>query len=118
MRIAVLVPVLGLFWSASAQAGLLDQPQFEPSRFLPPAPAQKSVQTKAEMAELRAIAARSSAKERMAAAKDAKDETPDIFNGVIGFDIATMPQTQKLLSLVAEEEDADSKVAKAYFHRL
>jgi membrane-associated phospholipid phosphatase len=29
-----------------------------------------------------------------------------------------MPATNKLLTMVAEEEDTDSKVAKAYFHRL
>jgi acid phosphatase (class A) len=118
MRTTVVVSVLALFWSASAQAGLLDPAQFDPSRFLPPAPAQDSAMTKRELAELRAIAASSSAKDMDAAAKDAKDETPDIFNGVIGFDIATMPETSKLLTMVAEEEDTDSKVAKAYFHRL
>jgi acid phosphatase (class A) len=117
MRIAVLVPVL-LLWSVSARAGLLEPAQFDPSRFLPPAPAQDSARTETELAELRAIAAGSSAEEKAAAAKDAKDETPDIFNGAIGFDIATMPQTNKLLTMVAEEEDTDSKVAKAYFHRL
>ena len=52
MRTAVLVSVLGLFWSASAQAGLLAPAQFDASRFLPPPPAQDSVQTKAELAEL------------------------------------------------------------------
>jgi acid phosphatase (class A) len=118
MRTTVVVSVLALFWSASAQAGLLDPAQFDPSRFLPPAPAQDSAMTKRELAELRAIAASSSAKDMDAAAKDAKDETPDIFNGVIGFDIVTMPETSKLLTMVAEEEDTDSKVAKAYFHRL
>jgi hypothetical protein len=119
MRSSVLVPVLSFFlWSASAQAGLLDQTQFEPSRFLPPAPAQDSAQTQAEMAELKAIAAKSSAEEKLAAAKDAKDESPDIFNAAIGFDIATRPETQKLLAMVVEEEDGDSKVAKTYFHRL
>jgi acid phosphatase (class A) len=118
MRTTVVVSVLALFWSASAQAGLLDPAQSDPSRFLPPAPAQDSAMTKRELAELRAIAASSSAKEMDAAAKDAKDETPDIFDGVIGFDIATMPETSKLLTMVAEEEDTDSKVAKAYFHRL
>jgi acid phosphatase (class A) len=118
MRTTVVVSVLALFWSASAQAGLLDPAQFDPSRFLPPAPAQDWAMIKRELAELRAIAASSSAKDMDAAAKDAKDETPDIFNGVIGFDIATMPETSKLLTMVAEEEDTDSKVAKAYFHRL
>jgi hypothetical protein len=117
MRIAVLVPVL-LLWSASAQAGLLQPQQFDPSHFLPPAPAQDSARTEAELAELRAIAAGSSAEEKAAAAKDAKDETPDIFNNVIGFDIATMPETGKLLTMVADEEETDSKVAKTYYHRL
>jgi acid phosphatase (class A) len=118
MRTAVLVSVLGLFWSASAQAGLLAPAQFDASRFLPPPPAQDSVQTKAELAELRVIAGRASAAEKMAATKDAKDERPDLFNDAIGFDIASKPETQKLLSLVADEEDGDSKLAKAYFHRL
>jgi len=118
MRIAVLVSALALSWSVSAQAGLLESLQFDPAHFLPPAPAQDSARTQTELAELRAIAASSGAEEKAAAAKDAKDETPDIFNGVIGFDIATMPETNKLLTMVAEEEDTDSKVAKAYFHRI
>ena len=118
MRIAVLVSALALLWSVSAQAGLLESQQFDPSHFLPPAPAQDSARTQTELAELRAIAASSGAEEKAAAAKDAKDESPDIFNGVIGFDIATMPETNKLLTMVAEEEDTDSKVAKAYFHRI
>jgi acid phosphatase (class A) len=118
MRTATVVSVLTLFWSASAQAGLLEPAQFDASHFLPPPPAQDSSMTQKELAELRAIAASSSAQEKDAAAKDAKDETPDIFNGVIGFDIATMPETNKLLTMVAEEEDGDSKMAKAYFHRL
>jgi len=118
MRMAVLVSALTLAWSVSAQAGLLESQQFDPSHFLPPPPSQDSAMTKKELAELRAIAASSSAEEKAAAAKDAKDETPDIFNGVIGFDIATKPETNKLLTMVAEEEDTDSKVAKAYFHRL
>ena len=116
MRTAVLVSVLALFWSASAQAGLLEQSQFEPSHFLPPAP--DAAQTQIELAELKAIAARTGAEEKAAAAKDAKDERPDIFNTVIGFDIATTPETQKLLAMVVEEEDGDSKIAKAYFHRV
>jgi acid phosphatase (class A) len=118
MRIAVLVSVLALLGSASAQAGLLEPAQFDASHFLPPPPAEGSAMTMKELAELRVIAVSSSAEEKAAAAKDAKDETPDIFNGVIGFDIATKPETNKLLTMVAEEEDTDSKVAKDYFHRL
>jgi len=53
-----------------------------------------------------------------AAAQDAKDETPDIFNAAIGFDVAGKPATFKLLTMVVEEEDSDTKPAKAFFHRL
>src|SRR5207244_3936664 len=54
---------------------------------------------------------------RIVAKHDAEDETPDIFNAAIGFDIATRPQTFKLLDMVAQEEDGDTKGAKAFFHR-
>jgi acid phosphatase (class A) len=66
---------------------------------------------------LRGIAARSTAEDRALAARDAKDETPDLFNSAVGFDLATMPQTFKLLTLVGDEEEDDTKDAKAYFHR-
>lgn len=96
-------------------AAMLDKAAFAPSLFLPPPP--DAAVTKGELAELHAIAAASSEAARAAAARDAKDERPDMFNGVIGFDIANVPQTLKLLQIVADEEEVDSKVAKAFFHR-
>jgi acid phosphatase (class A) len=48
---------------------------------------------------------------------DAKDEKPDMFNAAIGFDLSTMPETFKLLTMVGDEEEDDTKAAKAYFHR-
>ena len=104
--------------SASAQAGLLDPAAVEASRFVPPPPADGSADTKAEFAELRAIATRSSPDELAAAARDAKDEKPDLFNGTLGFDISALPETNKLLMMVVEEEGADVKAAKKYFHRV
>jgi acid phosphatase (class A) len=118
MRYAACVLALGLMWSASAQAGLLDPATVEASRFVPPPPAEGSADAKAEFAELKAIAARSTPAELAAAARDAKDERPDLFNATVGFDISAMPETNKLLMTVVEEEGADVKAAKAYFHRL
>jgi len=116
MRSAVLILALA-FLPVSAQAALLTPSEVDASRFLPPPPKAGSVDEQAEFQELKAIAARSTPQELAAAAHDAKDETPDIFNTAIGFDIATKPQTFKLLNTVVEEEDGDSKMAKTFFHR-
>jgi acid phosphatase (class A) len=98
-------------------AGLLEPSQIDASRLLPPPPGAGSAEEKAEFAELRAIAARSTPDMRSIAKHDAEDETPDIFNDAIGFDIASRPQTFKLLDMVVQEEDGDTKGAKAFFHR-
>jgi acid phosphatase (class A) len=117
MRYGFLVLSLTLAWVLPTQAALLDSSVYDASQFLPPPPAGDSARTQEELAELRALAATTSVERKAAAARDAKDETPDIFNGAIGFDIATRPQTQKLLQMVADEEEVDSKVAKTFFHR-
>jgi acid phosphatase (class A) len=116
MRPAVLILALGLF-PISAQAALLTPSEVDASRFLPPPPKAGSVDEQAEFQELKAIAARSTPQELSVAAHDAKDETPDIFNAAIGFDITAKPETFKLLKMVVEEEDGDSKMAKTFFHR-
>ena len=118
MRYAACVLVLGLMWSASAQAGLLDPAEVDASRFLPPPPADGSADNKAEFAELRAISARSTPEEVAAALRDGKDERPDLFNSTVGFDLMALPETGKLLTMLAEEEGADAKAAKKYFHRV
>jgi acid phosphatase (class A) len=118
MRYAAGILVLGMMWSASAGAGVLDPAAVEASHFVPPPPADGSPDSKAEFAELKAIAARSSPQEVAAAARDAKDEKPDLFNSTVGFDISALPETNKLLMMVVEEEGADVKAAKKYFHRV
>lgn len=117
MRYGALVIALGLVWPAGAQAGLLRPDQFEAGRFLPPPPAAGSPLEQSEFAELRDIAAKSTSEDLAAATHDAKDETADIFNDAIGFDLATMPKTFGLLTLVGEEEEDDTRNAKDYFHR-
>jgi acid phosphatase (class A) len=118
MRRTALALGLVLLFPVAANAGLLSPSEVDASRLLPPPPAPGSVQEKDEIAELKVIAARSTPEQRAAATHDSKDETPDIFNTALGFDATAKPQTFKLLTMVMEEEDGDSKAAKAFFHRL
>jgi hypothetical protein len=117
MRPTALILALGLLYPLSAQAVLLPPSEVDASRLLPPPPQAGSLDEQAEFQELKAIAARSTPQELAAAAHDAKDETPDIFNAAIGFDVTAKRETFKLLNMVVEEEDGDSKLAKAFFHR-
>ena len=116
MRYALLL-AYGLFWTAPAAAAMLDPAAIDASRLLPPPPPAGSARAIAEMEELKTIAAHATPDAIAVAARDAKDETPDIFNAAIGFDIAAVPAAYKLLNLVVEEEDGDSKTAKEFFHR-
>jgi acid phosphatase (class A) len=117
MRYAALIFGLGLLYPMAGNAALLEPSQVDASRLLPPPPVVGSVEERAEFAELRAIAARSTPQMRAVAKHDAEDESPDIFNAAIGFDVASSPATFKLLQLVVDEEDGDTKAAKAFFHR-
>jgi acid phosphatase (class A) len=117
MRYAVLISAFCLLYPLAASAALLEPSQVDASRLLPPPPVAGSVEEKAEFEELRAIGARSTPEMRAIAKHDAEDETPDIFNAAIGFDIASRPATFKLLKMVVDEEDGDTKGAKAFFHR-
>lgn len=101
----------------AASGTVLDPAQVDAARLVPPPPVPDSAQAKDELAEIHAIHDRSSEQEIEAARKDADDEKPDMFNAAIGFDIATLPQTAKLLEMVIEEEDTATKAAKKYFHR-
>jgi hypothetical protein len=113
----MLILGFGLLCPMAANAGLLEPSQIDASQLLPPPPVAGSVEEKAEFDELRAIGARSTPQMRALAKHDAEDETADIFNAAIGFDIATRPQTFRLLDMVVQEEDGDTKTAKAFFHR-
>ena len=75
MPVKQIVVICGLLLgiSATAQAGLLDPAAVDASRFLPPPPADGSADNKAEFAELKAIAARSTPAEVAAASHDGKD---------------------------------------------
>jgi acid phosphatase (class A) len=115
MRYGLLVCAALALGSATAQAGMLAPQDFAAGRYLPPPP--DAATTAREMDELRAIATRSTPEDRAQAKQDAENETPTIFNDAAGFDLASSPQTFKLLTLVGDEEEDDTKDAKAYFHR-
>jgi acid phosphatase (class A) len=121
MKGKCLILVCGfLLASASAQAaGLLDLSQVEPSRLLPPPPAPDSARAKAEVDELKRIAATRTPEMLAAAQHDDGDEKPDMFQGALGpaLDLGKLPTTLKLLNEVASEEDPDSTPAKTFFHR-
>ena len=109
--------LFALCLTGAAQSAILDPAEFDAARLLPPPPMAGSAQAKAEIAELHAIAASSSPDLVEKARRDDGDEKPDMFNAALGFDVTALPATRKLLSDVASEEEADSKSAKAYFHR-
>jgi acid phosphatase (class A) len=101
--------------AATAQAALLDKGEID--RLLPPPPQTGSPDAKAEVAELHAIAQRTTAEMLAAAKRDAADEQPNLFNNVLGFDVMSLPATSRLLDDVVKEESADAGVAKRLFHR-
>jgi acid phosphatase (class A) len=117
MKFIALVLASSMLCAGAAHAAMLDPAAIEPGQFLPPPPVEGSAAAKAEMKEVNDIIARSSAAEIAAAAKDDADETPDIFNNAIGFDVKTRPETFKLPTLAAGEEETDTKRAKLFFHR-
>ena len=117
MKYAVLILASSMLCVGAAQAAMLDPATIQPGQFLPPPPAEGSPDAKAEMKEVNDIIARSSAGDIAAAAKDDADENPDIFNDAIGFDVKARPETFKLLTMVANEAEGDTKAAKIFFHR-
>jgi acid phosphatase (class A) len=115
MKRTILAAGLLLALVGAVQAAALSP--IDPSRLLPPPPAAGSPDTLAEIAELHAIAARSTPEMLAAAARDANDQTPDIFNAVLGFDVTALPATKKLLLEVVAEDRAELGAAKEFFHR-
>jgi acid phosphatase (class A) len=70
------------------------------------------------MAEVRHLATATPADRRAIAAADAADETPHAFNAVTGRDLAALPATAHLLTLIRGEVEIAADNAKHHFHRL
>jgi acid phosphatase (class A) len=105
--------------AAPAQLHFLNPAQVDPSLVLPPPPADTSDTTKAELAELDQIQATRSEAEFKRATVDNDNETPALFETVLGpsFDLSKLPATAKVLNDAANEEKAAASLAKKYFHR-
>jgi acid phosphatase (class A) len=115
--VAAFALLFAIFLTGTAHAALLDPAEIDASRLLPPPPMAGSAAAKAEIAELHAIASASTPELLDKARRDDGDEKPDLFNAALGFDVTALPATNKILTEIAQEEDTDSKPAKAYFHR-
>jgi acid phosphatase (class A) len=119
VAILCFVLAVGAAQADDAATVLLTPAQVDASRLLPPAPAQDSAQTRAEIAELERIAKERTPEAFAAAARDAKDETGAMFADALGpaFDLAKLPATAKMLADIHTTEEVVSKPAKEFFHR-
>jgi hypothetical protein len=97
-----------------------DPQEVDPSRILPPPPAEGSENQRKELAEVRHLVQPRS-EERFAHAKwDNEHEDPSAFAVTIGreFDLTKLPATAKLLDLVMNDQSIAASKAKEYFHPL
>jgi acid phosphatase (class A) len=101
--------------AGDAGAALLAPAERDGSLLLPPPPAIDSAMEKTEIAELHAIISAATPQQLAAAARDAQDQKPDLFNTVLGFDITRYPATMKLLNEAAAESNTGA--VKSFFHR-
>lgn len=104
---------------ATAAAPLLATPPFFASALLPSPPAEDSVTTREELAELHRLQTQRSPTAVARAKADAAQENVFAFSTVLGphFTAAQFPQTTKLFDQVAETEKAAVGEAKQYWHR-
>lgn len=97
----------------------LDPSQIDPSRLLPPPPADGSPANKAELDELRRIATETTPERWDQAQWDADNENGTIFQSALapGFDLNALPATAHLLADVRNDEAIAAAKAKDYFKR-
>ena len=110
---------LSLVGAHADDPGFVTPQQVDASILLPPPPVPGSPRAVAEMAELKQIAASRTREAFAAAARDATDETGDVFSDALGpaFDLTKLPATAKMLHDIHMEEETLSKPAKEFFHR-
>jgi len=98
---------------------VLTAAEIDPSRLLPPPPADGSESQRKELKEVeRLVETRS--KERFAQAKwDNEHEDPTAFAATLGptFNLQKLPATAKLLAAVMNDQSMAASAAKTYFHR-
>ena len=91
----------------------------DPIRLLPPPPADGSDRQKTELAELRHYQDTRSGGMLDQALWDDEHENASLFISVLGpkFNLATLPQTARLIAIVENDETVAAGVAKKAFHR-
>jgi acid phosphatase (class A) len=96
----------------------LDPAKFIPSQILP-SPATHGSPTEAfELETLHRLIAGASPARMAQAKEDSDDETPSLFDKVLGFNLKDRPATWKLLELVQSEADIAAGDSKVFFHRM
>jgi acid phosphatase (class A) len=125
MRVECIVLATVLVAAAHAQNAptknlkVLTSAEIDPSRLLPPPPADGSESQRKELQEVqRLVAART--KERFAQAVwDNDHEDATAFAATIGpgFDLKKLPATDKFLAIILNDQSVAASTAKAYFHR-
>jgi acid phosphatase (class A) len=104
---------------ASAATHVLSVAAVGPRGLLPAPPAEGSATQKAELDELHQIQDHRTPSELALAEWDNIHEDPSAFAPTLGpkFDMAELPATARLLTIVEHEQSAAKKLAKAEFHR-
>ena len=96
----------------------LDPAKFVPSQILPSPAAPGSPAEAFELETLHRLIAGGSPARMAQAKEDSDNETPSLFNKVLGFDLKDRPATWKLLELVQSEADIAAGDSKVFFHRM
>jgi acid phosphatase (class A) len=91
----------------------------DPIRLLPPPPVDGSDRQKAELAELRHYQDTRTGGQLDQALWDDEHENASLFISVLGpkFDLATLPQTARLIAVVENDQEIAAGAAKKAFHR-
>lgn len=93
--------------------------EIDPSRLLPPPPADGSETQQREMAEVRGLIQTRTPERYQRAKWDNQHENPAAFAEVLGpeFDLQKLPATARLLATVVNDQAIAASAAKDYFHR-
>ena len=119
---AVMIGALALVLvgaSPAKEPSLLTDADIAPASILPPPPGDDSAAHRAEIAELAAIEAGRTASELAAAQYDSATKDASVFAEAIGpaFDLAKLPETERLMAMVRSSEKFAADRAKAAFKR-